>query len=377
VTGSRGTPRTVTDSPTPIDVISGSELERTGKPGVLAALNTLVPSFNMPTRAGGGTSTVISTGGLRGLNPDQMLVLVNGKRRHKTSLINAVSSLYNGSVPTDLDMIPTSAVDHIEVLRDGAAAQYGSDAIAGVINIILKKEKGHGTASFTAGQNMDRSDGENYLGEASYGVGLGDKGFADFFVNAKKTSASNRANPIANCSAVGQATCLYYPVNGALDPREATASRLVTTNYGAFPVQAINLGYNSSYQAGNVEVYSFGTYGLRKSGLDFTYRYPNNSASLSQLYPNGFRPHMDIEEQDFEFALGAKGLVDGWKWDLSSNYGKNRSWQDASNTLNPSLGPTSPTSFYVGALVSTEWDNSLDITKGYKLGAAIFRSRRG
>lgn len=377
VTGSRGTPRTVTDSPTPIDVISGSELERTGKPGVLAALNTLVPSFNMPTRAGGGTSTVISTGGLRGLNPDQMLVLVNGKRRHKTSLINAVSSLYNGSVPTDLDMIPTSAVDHIEVLRDGAAAQYGSDAIAGVINIILKKEKGKGTASFTAGQNMDRSDGENYLGEASYGVGLGDKGYADFFVNAKKTSASNRAKPIANCTAVGQATCLYYPVNGQLDPREATASRLVTTNYGAFPVQAINLGYNSSYQAGNVEIYSFGTYGLRKSGLDFTYRYPNNSASLAQLYPNGFRPHMDIEEQDFEFALGAKGLVDGWKWDLSSNYGKNRSWQDASNTLNPSLGPTSPTSFYVGALVSTEWDNSLDLTKGYKLGGGNLQVSAG
>jgi iron complex outermembrane receptor protein len=371
VTGTRGTPRTVTDSPTPIDVISGNELERTGKPGVLAALNTLVPSFNMPTRAGGGTATVISTGGLRGLNPDQMLVLVNGKRRHKTSLINAVSSLYNGSVPTDLDMIPTSAVDHIEVLRDGAAAQYGSDAIAGVINIILKKEKNKGTASFTAGQNMDRSDGENFLGEASYGVALGDRGFADFFVNAKKQNASNRARPISSSAA------LYNTVNGAPDPREATADRLVTKNYGAFPTQAVNLGYNSSFQAGDIEVYSFGTYGLRQSELDFTFRYPSNSASLPQIYPNGFRPSLNVNEQDFEFALGAKGNLKGWKWDLSSNYGKNRSWQDGYNTLNPSLGPTSPTSFYVGSLISTEWDNSLDLTKGYKVGGGNLQVSAG
>lgn len=140
VTGSRGVQRTVLKSPTPIDIIKGTQLMQTGKASVISALNTLVPSYNSPQRAGGGTSTIIATGGLRGLNPDQMLVLVDGKRRHKTSLINAVSSLYNGSVPTDLDMIPASEIDHIEVLREGAAAQYGSDAIAGVINIILKKK---------------------------------------------------------------------------------------------------------------------------------------------------------------------------------------------------------------------------------------------
>src|SRR5213079_1131023 len=125
VTGVRGAPRTVVDSPTPIDVISGAELEKTGRAGAFQALQTLVPSFNLPARAGGGTSTVIATGGLRGLNPDQTLVLVNGKRRHKTSLINSVSSLYNGSVPADLDLIPSSSIGRIEVLRDGAAAQYG------------------------------------------------------------------------------------------------------------------------------------------------------------------------------------------------------------------------------------------------------------
>ncbi|AOH85268.1 hypothetical protein AWL63_16205 [Sphingomonas panacis] len=369
VTGSRGIQRSVAKSPTPIDVISATELEKTGKPGVLAALNSLVPSFNVPTRAGGGTSTVISTGGLRGLNPDQTLILVNGKRRHKTSLINAVSSLYNGSVPADLDMIPTSAVDHIEVLRDGAAAQYGSDAIAGVINIILKHGTNGGSASFTAGQNMDRSDGENYLAQLSYGMKLGDAGFADVFVNLKKQQASNRAVPIAGCTTLAASTCLYYRAGDtAIDPREASADRLVTKNYGAFPTRQMNLGYNAGYDIGGVQVYSFGTYSQRNSQLDFTFRYPNNAASLPNVYPDGFRPRLNISEEDFEFALGVKGTLSGWNWDLSSTYGSNRAGQYGSNTLNPSLGPTSPHDVYVGTLKSTEWVNSLDITRGYALG---------
>lgn len=106
---------------------------------------------------------MIATGALRGLNPDQTLVLTNGKHRHKTSLINAVSTFHNGSVPVDLDLIPSSGIDHIEVLRDGTAAQYGSDAIAGVINVILKSGRNGGYASITAGQNFDRGDGENIL----------------------------------------------------------------------------------------------------------------------------------------------------------------------------------------------------------------------
>lgn len=371
VTGSRGVARSRIDSPTPIDVISAADLEKTGKPGVLAALNALVPSFNVPTRAGGGTSTVISTGGLRGLNPDQTLILVNGKRRHKTSLINAVSSLYNGSVPADLDMIPTSAIDHIEVLRDGAAAQYGSDAIAGVINIILKHGVGSGAASFTTGQNFDRSDGENFLLQGNYGFRLGEAGFLDAFVNLKKQNVSNRAVPIAS-------TVVLYPlVNGQPDPREVSADRLVTKNYGAFPTQQINTGYNAGYDVGSVHLYSFGTYGQRNSELNFTFRAPNNSASLPQVYPNGFRPRLNIKEVDYEFALGAKGTIAGWNWDVSSTYGSNRARQYGSNTINPSLGPTSPSDFYVGALKSTEWVNSLDLTKGYKIGTGNLQVSAG
>ena len=319
----------------------------------------------MPARAGGGTASIISTGGLRGLNPDQTLILVNGKRRHKTSLINSVSLLYQGSVPTDLGFIPTSAVERIEVLRDGAAAQYGSDAIAGVINIILKDNRSGGAADFTAGQNFDRSDGESYTATANIGTSLGQSGFADFFINLKKQERSNRANPIP------ASTQLYVPINGAPDPREATADRLIVKDYGAYPSKSAVGGYNAEYDLGGMKLYSFGTYGQRQSLLSSTFRQPNNAVSLPQVYPNGFRPVLRIAEEDLEFALGIRGEIAGWNWDVSSTYGQNRARETAFNTINASLGPTSPTSFYVGTLRSSEWVNSLDVTKSFDLGKSL------
>ena len=209
---------------TPIDAFSAADLEKSGRAGVFQALQTLAPSFNLPFRAGGGTSTIIATGGLRGLNPDQTLVLVNGKRRHKTSLINAVSSLYNGSVPADLDMIPTAAIARIEVLRDGAAAQYGSDAIAGVINIILKGDTDAGQVSATYGLNFDRRDGDLTQYALNKGFKFGDVGFVNVSLNYKDQRLSNRAYPVAS-------TVQLFPlIAGVHDPREGTIDRLVTKN---------------------------------------------------------------------------------------------------------------------------------------------------
>ena len=380
VTGSRGQARTITDSPTPIDVISATELERTGKAGVFSALNTLVPSFNLPVRAGGATSTVIATGGLRGLNPDQTLILVNGKRRHKTSLINAVSFLYNGSVPSDLDMIATSAVDHIEVLRDGAAAQYGSDAIAGVINIILKTHDSGGSASFTGGQNFDRSDGELYRADANAGFKLGDKGFVNLSISAKKQQMSNRAEPLADCTLASTTTCLYPLVNGQLDPRDAAAvgtKRIVTISFGVMPSRSINTALNAAYDLGGVEAYTFGTYSQRRSDLWYSYRYPKDVNNVIAIYPNGYRPHVMIDEDDLEFALGLRGEVKGWDWDLSSTYGRNRARQSSEGTINPTLGILSPTSFYIGTLASSEFVSSLDLTRGYDVGGGNLQVSAG
>ena len=363
VTGTRGRERTVTSSATPIDIVPGSDIEQAGQGSVLGALNTLIPSFNEPTRAGGSTATVIATGGLRGLNPDQTLILVNGKRRHKSSLINAVSSLYNGSVPVDLDMIPASAIDHIEVLRDGAAAQYGSDAVAGVINIILKSDTSDPTLSGTGGQNMDRSDGQIYTQLGHVGFNLNDAGFLDLSASSKQQLASNRALPLA------ASIRLYNLVGGQPDPREATVDRLVTTNYGNMPQQSFDTGYNAGYHIGNgIEIYSFGTFSHRISDLNFTYRAPTNTASLPELYPNGFRPRELIGEIDYESALGIRGLLAGWQWDLSTSYGTDQARLSGDQSLNASLGPTSPTAFAIGELRSAEWVNSLDLTHGIALG---------
>ncbi|GAY23769.1 TonB-dependent receptor [Sphingobium fuliginis] len=380
VTGSRGQARTVTDSPTPIDVISGADLTRTGKAGVFQALNTLVPSFNLPVRAGGATSTVIATGGLRGLNPDQALILVNGKRRHKTSLINAVSTLYNGSVPSDLDMIPTSAVDHIEVLRDGAAAQYGSDAIAGVINIILKDDAKGGSANVTAGQNFDRSDGELYQADLNFGMKLGDSGFANLSLNLKKQEMSNRALPLADCSVTATTTCLYPLIGGQLDPRDAAAvgkERIVTTSFGVMPSRSINTALNAGYDLGGVQLYAFGTYSQRRSDLWYSYRYPKDVNNVMAIYPNGYRPHVMIDEEDFEFTVGAKGELSGWDWDFSTGYGRNRARQSSEGTVNPTLGALSPTGFYIGTLKSSEFVTSLDLTRGFDVGGGNLQVSAG
>ena len=184
VTGVRGTSaRTVADSPVPIDVIGANELKATGRTGLKEVLGNIVPSLTMPALGGGGTSASVRPISIRGLSGDYLLVLVNGKRRHTTSLINNLSRISGGSTPVDIDLIPTNAVGRIEVLRDGAAAQYGSDAISGVINIILDDAPSGGEFTSTAGQLYEKG-GALLQQTLSYGTHLGD-GFVRFAVEGK------------------------------------------------------------------------------------------------------------------------------------------------------------------------------------------------
>jgi iron complex outermembrane receptor protein len=363
VTGVRGAPRSVIDSPTPIDVFTSEDIEQGSPTGIYESIRYLVPSFNLPTRGGGGTATVIATGGLRGLNPDHTLVLVNGKRRHKTALINSVSSLYNGAAGVDLNMIPSSAIARIEVLRDGAAAQYGSDAIAGVINIILKDDTDGGEASVSYGQNFDRSDGEFLTGSANQGFAIGESGSLNISYSFMDRDESNRAVEIGD-------DINLYPLlgDGSRDPREETIDRMVTQNYGAFPQSSHIFGGNFTYETAGVELYAFGTYGARESILNWSFRAPTRDVALPELYPNGFRPRLTIKEDDYEIAGGIRGeTATGWAWDVSSNYGTDITDWENTNGLNASLGPASPTFFEVGRLISSEWVNSLDMTKLYEL----------
>lgn len=362
VTGVRGQPRSMVDSPTPVDVVGAKELETGGRANLYQNLQVIVPSFNQPSKSGSGTGSAIQTGGLRGLNPDHTLVLINGTRRHHTSLINISQALYNGSVPVDLGMIPASGIERIEVLREGAAAQYGSDAIAGVININLKKTPG-GSISAQYGQNFDRSDGEVLVVRADYGVEVADTGNFNVFAFASSGEQSDRSFAIASNRQI------YPLVNGQPDPREATVDRKINKSFGAFPYRLLSGGFNFENEFNDVTVYTFGIANKRRSEILYPPQIPNSGTTgIPEIYPDIFYPNFIIEETDAQLAVGARGQLSGWDWNISSSYGQNRAKESLDDSLNASLGPSSPTSFYLGTLISKEWSNSLDVTRQFEVG---------
>ncbi|EIZ78147.1 TonB-dependent receptor [Novosphingobium sp. Rr 2-17] len=376
VTGARGqTQRSVADSPVPVDVIGAAELKSTGRTGLKEILGNIIPSLTMPALGGGGTSASVRPISIRGLSGDYVLVLVNGKRRHTTSLINNLSRISGGSTPVDIDLIPTSGVGRIEVLRDGAAAQYGSDAISGVINIILDDTPSGGDLSLTGGQLYSKG-GELAQVSASYGTRLGgDGGFVRFALEAKyHDRAKSSAQPVPY---------IYPLVNGQPDPREESANHLIAGGYGrSNRDKIVNTSYNAELPLNDdTTLYSFSTLSYRDikdargASIAAATGYggqanTQGSSVLPQIYPGGFQAYRRIKEWDYQAALGIRSQLSDWDLDLSSTYGKDSVELGAENTLNPSLGPTSPTSFYMGRQKQDLWVNNLDVSHGYELGFA-------
>ena len=374
VTGVRGAARTIADSPVPIDVISPKELTATGRTGLKEILGNLVPSLTMPALGGGGTSASVRPISIRGLSGDYLLVLVNGKRRHTTSLINNLSRISGGSTPVDIDLIPTNAVGRIEVLRDGAAAQYGSDAISGVINIILDSAPEGGEFTSTAGQLYEKG-GALFQQTVGYGARIGDGGFIRFAIEGKyHDKADSSAAPIPR---------LFPLVDGQPDPREANVDHVIAGGYGrSNRDKIINGSYNAELPiGGNLALYSFSTLSYRdiKDARGAFFPSPTGyggqtngqgSSVLPQVYPQGFQAYRRIWEWDFQSTLGLKGKLGAWDFDLSSSYGRDHVKLGAVNTLNPSLGPSSPTSFFMGKQVQTLWVNNADLRHEYDIGLA-------
>lgn len=375
VTGARGqTQRSVADSPVPVDVIGPAELKSTGRTGLKEILGNIIPSLTMPALGGGGTSASVRPISIRGLSGDYVLVLVNGKRRHTTSLINNLSRISGGSTPVDIDLIPTSGVGHIEVLRDGAAAQYGSDAISGVINIILDNTAHGGDLSLTGGQQY-AGGGELVQLSGSYGAPLGDGGFLRLSLEAKyHDRAKSAAEPIPY---------LYPLVNGQPDPREAGADHVIAGGYGrSNRDKIINTGYNAELPLGeNTTLYSFSTVSYRDikdargASVAAATGYggqanPQGASVLPQIYPGGFQAYRRIQEWDYQAAVGIRSQLAGWDVDLSTSYGQDNVKLGAENTLNPSIGPNSPTDFFMGRQKQDLWVNNLDISREYEVGFA-------
>ncbi|MFT4076908.1 MAG: TonB-dependent receptor [Asticcacaulis sp.] len=364
VTGARGAKaRTVADSPVPIDVLGASQLKATGATGLKDVLGSLIPSFSQPAQGGGGTSASVRPIAIRGLSGDYLLVLVNGKRRHTTALINNLSRVSGGSTPVDIDLIPTNAIGHLEVLRDGAAAQYGSDAISGVLNIILDKVPEGGSYNATLGQTFD-GGGLLFQQGLTWATPIGDKGgFVRLSGEAKYHTPAIRAVPV---------TTNVYPLlaDGSLDPREATNDHIVQGGYGRSNRDAIlNTALNAELPVNDtLTFYTYGTYSYR--GIkDARGGYAATSvSSLPQIYPDGFQAYRRIKENDFQVSAGFRGEQWGWNWNASTSVGQDNVWLGAENTLNPSLGPTSKTSFFMGRQISSLWVNNLDVDRDFKVG---------
>ncbi|KPA88469.1 TonB-dependent receptor plug domain-containing protein [Pseudomonas sp. RHF3.3-3] len=366
VTGVRGSQqRTVTDSPAPIDVISGEQLRTIGQNGLKEMLGRLLPSFNVPTINGGGTAFLVRGVSMRGLGGDQVLILVNGKRRHNSALINNGARVGNASVPVDLDLIPTASIERIEVLRDGAAAQYGSDAIAGVINIILKRNADGLTSDTTVGQYYD-GDGATGHEAVNWGTTLGENGgFFNLSFDGKLQEPYERA-----AAASGQ---LYFnQADGSPDPRESNRHGW-GGEYGLGRDRTSSLAYNLELPLENdLKLYSFSTLSYRNSNKDLGHRRPTDITSLAGIpgapYPDGGQARREIHEVDFQIAGGAKGLVGDWDWDLSSTYGKDRAVLDTANNLNISNGPYSQHDFHLGNLIFDQWTTNLDFSRALDIG---------
>jgi iron complex outermembrane receptor protein len=360
VTGSRGQPRTITSSPTPIDVIDGGQIARLGGSMQLRdVLSQLVPSFQAQQVGSSSFDSVARPAGLRGLSGVHVLVLVNGKRRHNSALINLNSgNVSAGGNPVDLDQIPASAIERIEVLRDGAAAQYGSDAIAGVINIILKSNRSGGSASVEAGQRykdgVNGSDGETVTAQVSQGFALGEHGSLVASLEGKYQNATIRNSDVPGT--------FYFPVNGAPDPREQTVDR--RTYKGGLPrLRTVQGAINGQIDLGNVEAYTTATLGYREARAGQAGRKPNTTSNILDIYPDGFTPFYTLKETDFQGTGGLRGEAAGWHVDMSSTYGRDYTRNGAITSLNASIGPSSPTSFDTFSAAFDQWTNNLDLTR--------------
>jgi iron complex outermembrane recepter protein len=369
VTGTRVQNRSVLDSAVPVDVLSASDLENSatldGELGQL--LEALVPSFSFPRQSNSGGADHVRAAQLRGMSPDQTLVMVNGKRRHTSAVVNLGSKIGKGTNPVDFNTIPTNALERVEVLRDGAGAQYGSDAIAGVVNLILKRGSEGGNAYISYGEHhtdhdpTDKSitDGETVTVGGDIGFALGSDGFLRIGGEYRDRNGTNRA---------GFDQIPFWEA----DTPENNATRGQVNYYAGDPEDAedLNLFYNMGVSIGSsTELYSFGTYANRTSeGANF-FRYPSGWENVPEIYPEGFRPVSDAENEDLSLGLGVRGESGDWGWDVSAVYGENDFDYDIINSLNTSFGVDSDTSFDASEFNFQQLTLNADASREYDVDA--------
>lgn len=352
VVGSRSYARTAVETPAAIDIIDIREVTNSvGQLDVNQMLQYIVPAFNTNRQSGADGADHIDPATLRGLGPDQTLVLLNGKRRHQSSLINIFGSRGRGNTGTDLNTIPAAAIERIEVLRDAASAQYGSDAIAGVINVVLKSSVEEFSGNLTTGVNQADPgskydvatprdyDGETGNASANYGVRIGDGGFATFTADYLTKKHTNRPADPAKFD-------IYRQQFG-----DAAADNFAGYLNAAVPISAAT------------SFYAFGGLNYRYTDAYAWTRDPDSERNVPAIYPNGFNPHITSDITDKSVSAGIRSVLKGWNVDFNNTYGSNRFHYIIDGTLNASLLENSPTRFDAGGFQLSQNTTGINLSR--------------
>lgn len=409
VTGTRNQGRTVLETPVPVDVIAIKDVMGDLPQMDLAQMLTvLAPSFNAIRSQGGDLDSHVDPVQLRNMAPNQILVLINGKRRHTSALLITGTAVGSPSTSVDMMTIPAASIERVEILRDGAAAQYGSDAVAGVVNIILKKGTNKLTGSLTGGgyTNTGNNQGEltdtgsgpdgfNYQFDSNYGFNIGSKGFVNIsgqvtqrrptlrpFVNnwgfydntyLENLRTDKYGNPvITNPELVAAQVAGNTADIAALKTEDGlmAARGLAKKDFAVYAgMPAITMGstmYNAGYELNpTTTLYAFGgaSYKFLK-GFSCYFRRPLQTDRFNYLlYPNGFRPQMTSNTSDVSSTVGIRSKIDGFNVDFSNTFGKNKMRIGMVNTMNASLGSNSPVNMYLGTHQFTQNSTNLDLSK--------------
>jgi iron complex outermembrane recepter protein len=377
VTGSRTSGLKAADSPAPIQLFSADALQKAaGSPDLQSALAALLPSLTLQAFGFDMAGQTLQTR-IRGLSPNHVLVLVDGKRRHTTAnLAIDTGSPYQGGAGADLNFIPLDAIDHIEVLTDGAAAQYGSDAIAGVINIILKRNNSGGNLNGMYGAYYDTGGKTN---DVSGNAGFGPTEGSFLSLTGEIRNHGHSFSGAIDERAINPAVIGTFPDSNIVDaPNYPYVNRISGDAESHLKTLLLNTGFDFE---GGTELYAFVSYGDKNAKSYENTRFPSKSTYTPVVggptilqYPFGFNPLENAREQDSQEVLGIKGAFGGgWNWDLSSSYGEDKVDIYTLDSTNPTLFATtgtSPTDFADGSLRATQWTSNLDINKNFDVGLA-------
>lgn len=387
VTGTRTIGTRAADSAAPIQLVGSAAIQNTGQQDLTQVLAQALPSLNF-NAFGGDTANLTLSAALRGISPNDTLVLINGKRRHTTANLAVLGgSAYSGSATTDLSFVPVGEIQHIEVLTDGASAQYGSDAIAGVINIITKDADHGGSISATGGQDYQHG-GKTASASANFGFKLGENGFINItgeykFHDFTQHGGCDRRYFDANCNITATNPVIVAGLKANPD------YPYVNSINGDARYSLYNLTFNAGYDiAPEAHLYAFGSYGNRAARSYENYRNPTKisgtpKGSTMAVYPLplGFKPLESIREEDFSLTAGMKGEIAKWNYDLSLTYGRDSVNLATLNSANPGIfaqeqsASTTPLTglqrnFYDGSLANSEWAGNFDLTRQFDIGLA-------